>query len=157
MISWSNKHITILASLFIAIFVGALTINILCDLEIIDYAASISHKHEEPEKAATFDSHPQSNHDHGSNHDHITNDSHQSDNKADECCDDVAESLTSSLFYSLVKHVVPADSYFIAGIIEFKPQVIPQYLSENIIYHEYDDPPPLNGFELRVEIQSFLN
>lgn len=152
MIRLSNKHIALIASLFIAIFMGALTITTLCDLEIIDYASNLPHHHEKTNVTTAKDHHGKHEHD---NQSHVGE--HDQSSETDECCDDVATSLESSLFSGIVKSYVPAAKFFLAGIIELKPQIISQYQTEDIIYHEYDDPPPLNGFKLRVEIQSFLN
>jgi len=159
MINWGSKHIAFLSGLFIALFMGALTIGTLCDLEIIDYASNLSHNHEKPENGNPEIHHLKQkkyyNHDnHGANQEQ-SNHHHKEDD--DECCDDASTILASSLFSGIVKYDVPAVKYFFVGLIEFKPQITTQYQSDNVIYHEYDDPPPLNGFKLRVEIQSFLN
>lgn len=161
MISWSSKHNAFITFLFIAFFMGALTITALCDLEIIDYSSNLSHHHEEPaisnvDYPQFEQNHVHSHGDHGASQGQTPN-NHHSGNDEDECCDDAASILASSLFSSIVEFTVPVAKFFLAGIIEFKPQISSQYQSDNIIYHEYDDPPPLNGFKLRVEIQSFLN
>ena len=158
MISWSSKHIALITILFLATFIGAFTINALCDLEIIEYASNISHNHEKLTTATTEDHHNGNKH----GHDHAVNhqshaDNHNNSGDADECCDDAADILETSLFTSLLKYYTPAAKYFLTGFIGLKFLVTSENHADHIVYHEYDDPPPMDGFDLRIVIQSFLN
>ena len=148
----SAKHIARLSFMFLTIFVGAFTINALCDLEIIDYASNLGHQHDEHDKGRS-DHHDTmaSSHQHGADHHHDT------ESEDDPCCDEKAASLEASLFFNYSASTIPSIKYFLLKTIDYTLKSMVQYNQVNIIYHEYDDPPPLEGFSLRVVIQSFLN
>jgi len=152
MIAWSSKHINLIVSLFLASFLGAFTTNALCDLEVIEYASTLSHSYEKL-NVTTIGGHDD---DLDPDYQQSSNNTHTSTD-ADECCDDAAGIFESSLFSGWVKFQLPLAKFYLAGIIEFIGNIIPLNYFDHIKYHEYDDPPQLNGFGLRVVIQSFLN
>ena len=133
---------------------GVVAITTLCDLGVIVYSSD--HKHE-----TVGENHHDSEHHHGEHNDNhkkwisVEGDHNSSEN--DECCDDAAALFASALYSSIVKYDAPIAKYFLVGLIEYKPYTNYNYVSESVVYHEYDDPPPIKGFQVRVQIQSFLN
>ena len=154
MIKWSSKHIVFLAAFFFTAFVGVFTTNVLCDLEIIEYAPNLAH-HNKGDNENSKTKH-QDGHEHGHGQDRASH--HQDDsNSEDPCCDDVTSQLEASLYSKIVKDQVFDAKYFLIGSISLSNKIFTHYQSNSIIYHEYDDPPPLGGFSIRVLIQSFLS
>jgi hypothetical protein len=153
--SLNGKNIALLSIMFLAVFAGALTTSALCDLKIIDYAANLSHQHDDVHEHSNPHQHDiktgeHSTNDHGAGH-------HGGQPDSEACCKEIATSLDSSLFYYSFHSTVPIVKYFLVKTIDFNHKIILNYKQLNIIYHEYDNPPPLEGFSLRVVIQSFLN
>jgi hypothetical protein len=153
-----KKHISLVSGFFLASFLGALTLSALCELEIIKFAdASINHHEELSQNSMRDLRHGADHNDHTNAENSQSSDKNQTQNSAgDECCSEVASTLESSLFSDVSKVKIPQAKFFVAGIIETADFVAPLYHFKNSIFHEYDDPPPLNGFKLRVAIQSFL-
>jgi len=149
MINWSSKHIALIAVFFITAFVAVFTTNALCDLEIIEYAPNLAHNHAEE---ASGDHH---NDKESTSHSHSSHNSSSAED--DSCCDDVTSQLESSLFSKIIKKQVSVAKYFLLGSVSILNNLVSLYQSINIIYHEYDTPPPLSGSTIRVFIQSFLN
>jgi hypothetical protein len=153
-----KKHISLVSGFFLASFLGALTLSALCELEIVKFAGTDIDHHEELSQNLIGDI--QQGTDHNS---HADAENFRSSNKnktqnsaGDECCSEEAGTLESSLFSDVSKIKIPPAKFFVAGIIETAVFAVPIYHFKNSIFHEYDDPPPLNGFKLRVVIQSFL-
>jgi hypothetical protein len=153
-----KKHISLIIGLFLASFLGALTLSTLCELEIVKFASADSHVHSELNQNANYGrQHALDHHDDsGSDQKRSTDKNQTQDSANDECCSEVASTLESSLFSDVSEIKVPLATFFLAGIIETADFVVPLYHFNNSLFHEYDDPPPLNGFKLRVVIQSFL-
>ncbi len=146
MVKWSSNHIVLIAAFFVSAFVGVLTTNALCDLGLIEYAPNLAHNHSaEPGHSKTEhqDTHGHRHHQDGST-------------SEDPCCNDLASQLNSSLFTKIIKHQVIGAKYFLIGNISTSSKLRLEFQSNYIIYHEYDVPPPLGGFSIRVLIQSFL-
>jgi len=149
MINWSSRHIAYFAIFFFTAFVAVFATKALCDLEIIEYAPNLAHSH-------AIESNDVSNkdeHDHSHHHADSTSDADQDD----PCCDDVTSQLESSLYNKIIKNSRVSVKYFLQGEISISSKIVSLYQSIKIIYHEYDTPPPLDGFSIRVLIQSFLN
>ncbi len=149
MINWSSKHIALIAVFFFTAFVGVFTTNALCDLEIIEYAPNLAHNHAEEVAGDHHNDKKSTTHSHNSNDSSSTED--------DPCCDDITSQLESSLFSKIIKKQVSVAKYFLLGSVSVLNNLVSLYQSTNIIYHEYDTPPPLGGSTIRVLIQSFLN
>ncbi len=147
MINWSSKHIALIAIFFFTAFAGVFTTNALCDLEIIEYAPNLVHNHSN-ELGDDHDEKEDGHHSHKSQ---------SSSNEDDPCCDDVTSQLESSLFSKIIKKQIATAKYFLLRGVSISSNLISLYQSTNIIYHEYDTPPPLSGSTIRVLIQSFLN
>jgi hypothetical protein len=157
MIKWSNKHIVLVAIFFFTAFVGVFTTNALCDLEIIEYAPNLAHSHANKSGNSHHqDSHTQDHHTSDNDHHASDSDNHNSDSD-DPCCEDVASQLEASLFTKIIKNQNIEAKYFLIGENILSSILIFAYQPVHTIYHEYDDPPPLNGFGIRILVQSFLN
>jgi len=148
MIYWSSKHIALVAIFFFTAFAGVLTANALCDLEIIEYAPNLSHNHS---------SESDTDHHNEQSHSHHSHNSDSGSNEEDPCCDDATSQFEASLFSKIIKKQISGVKYFLLGGISVSRIILSLYQSAHIIYHEYDTPPPLGGFNIRVLIQSFLN
>ncbi len=138
-----------IAIFFFAAFVGVFTANALCDLEIMEYAPNLVHEHSN--ESGSNHHNNENNH-----HQHFPNSSSET-NQEDSCCDNIASQLEASLFSKIIKNTVVGAKYFLCGNISISSQLVSFYKTANIIYHEYDTPPPLTGVNLRILIQSFLN
>jgi hypothetical protein len=144
--------------LFLAAFIGAFTINSLCDFEVIKYSSNIPHIHERFDEYTAEDHHSRNSHgqDHAVSH-QSHSDTHDNSGDLEECCDEAAYMFGTSLFAGLLKLYAPAAKYFLTGINGYQVLVTPVSDTNYLVYHEYDDPPPMDGFDLRIVIQSLLN
>ncbi|GEM_PF-2700436 len=150
-----RKNIVHLSAAFLLVFSGAFAVSALCDLGVIDYAANLTHQHDEEHRHDADHHHGEAASGHTGHHD--TAHQHNGGHEDEACCEEIAGSLESGLFFYQLISPVPAVKYFLLQTIDFGTQSSPRYTQRNVIYHEYDDPPPLDGFRLRVVIQSFLN
>ena len=119
----------------------------LCDLEVINYDSSGRHTHD-----ATSHNHTKTN-------GHQKADGgHQHHTDEDEpCCNDIYAQFEQALFLKLLKRKVFHAKYVLLYIFKYISFNLTRYQSIHNVYHEYDNPPPLSGFAIRVYIQSFLN
>lgn len=148
MINWSTKHITLITIFFFTAYVGVFTTNALCDLEIIEYAPNLAHNHTSDSK--------NDQHQGGHSHAEHAHDSHSDSSQEDTCCDDVTSQLESALFSKILKNQTVEAKYFLVRRITLTSKLV-SFFQNHILYHEYDDPPPITGFDIRVLVQSFLN
>ena len=148
-----RKHIAWVPVIMLLVFASAFTTNALCDLEVIDYASNLTHQHNNGHGH-------QEDHHHGeaTGHNGHHGDNHQHGQAAEEtCCEEISGNLEAGLFFSHFAVSLPAVKYFLLKTINFGAKLLISYKQLNIIYYQYEDPPPLEGFGLRVVIQSFLN
>lgn len=155
MIKRSNKHIAFIAIFFFTAFIAVFITNALCDLEIIEYAPNLTHKHaSKSEDVSHEDDHDHDHHDH---HEKNSGDHDTNSDSDDPCCEDITNQLESSLFSKIVKNQIDDAKYFLLKDNILSTKLVSMYQFTKIIYHEYDHPPPLDGFSIRVLMQSFLN
>jgi len=141
--------------LFLVSLSSIIVVNILCDLDIIEYKENA---HDHSQHTTLSNDHDG---DHQRSHDNTKSDpQHHGNNTSsddDTCCED----LTQSLFHNLVKQKTESFN------LDFKPFALyPLFsayrtefiLTENILtVHEVANPPPLSGMDIRIIIQSFRN